>query len=264
MSLYRASPADGVAWITGASSGIGRRLSLDLAAAGYAVAATARDAGGLETLAREAEGLAGRVVTLPADVADREAMADCVRRIEQEVGPIVLAVFNAGLYLPVGVQNLSRRKFQRTFEVNVIGVVNGLCPVIERMKERGRGQVAIVGSLTSYRGLPTAAAYGASKAALVSMAESLKFDLDPLNIRVQVINPGFVATPMTAKNSFAMPALLPVEEASRRIVRGLASGGFEIAFPRRLSWALGLAARLPYGLFFPVMKRLTGWDRGRR
>src|SRR5690606_8449907 len=113
----------------------------------------------------------------------------------------------------------------------------------------------------AYGGLPTSAAYGASKAALNTLASSLKFDLDHVNIRVQIINPGFVETPLTAKNRFAMPALVSVEAASRSIVKGLAHGGFEVAFPRRLAWTLKLANALPYALYFPLVARATGWNR---
>jgi NAD(P)-dependent dehydrogenase (short-subunit alcohol dehydrogenase family) len=264
MSLYRARPQDGVAWITGASTGIGRQVALDLATQGYTVAATARGEDRLAALCSDAAGLAGRILPFPADVTDQAAMADAVAAIEQELGPIVLCIFNAGNYFPVRGAEPKPETFVKTYQINVFGVVNGLAPVLARMKARGHGQIAITASVSGYGGLPMASAYGASKAALNNMAAALKFDLDLINIRIQIINPGFIDTPLTEKNDFPMPALMPVDRASQRIVAGLASGGFEITFPRRLSWVLKAANKLPYWLYFPLMARAMGWDRRRR
>jgi NAD(P)-dependent dehydrogenase (short-subunit alcohol dehydrogenase family) len=132
--------------------------------------------------------------------------------------------------------------FDKSFAVNLSGVVNGLVPAIDRMKARGRGQSAFVSSVTGYGGMPTSAAYGATKAALINMAESLKFDLDKFGVSIQVVNPGFVDTPATADNAFSMPALMQPDEAARRIAQGLKSGSFEITFPRRFTYVLKAAA----------------------
>ena len=129
------------------------------------------------------------------------------------------------------------------------------------MKARGRGQVAIVSSVAGYGGLPTSAAYGATKAALINMAESLKFDLDKLGVRIQVINPGFVDTAATASNPFSMPALLQPEEAARRIARGLKSSSFEITFPRRFTYVLKALKVLPYPAYFAIMNSATKWKK---
>lgn len=263
MTLYRADPKDGVAWITGASTGIGRELALVLARRGYVVAATARDDAGLQSLRDEARGLAGRVIPYLCDVGDEAAMERTVERIEVEEGPIVLAVFNAGNYSPSHGERLETFNFQSTYQVNLMGVIYGLVPVADRMRDRGFGQVAIVGSVTSYLGLPSAAAYGSSKAALNSLAQSLRYDFDKLNIRLQMVNPGFVATPLTAKNRFRMPGLMQVDKAATRLADGLLRGGFEIAFPRRLAWPLKVLTLLPLELQYRIMRRLTGWD-GRR
>jgi NAD(P)-dependent dehydrogenase (short-subunit alcohol dehydrogenase family) len=261
MPLYRADPKDGVAWVTGASTGIGRALSLRLAAAGYAVAATARSEDHLASLVKEASGLAGRIVSFPGDVTDETAMAALVERIRAEAGEIVLAVFSAGTYLATRGERLNTANFVNTYQLNLFGVVNCLVPVVEGMRERGRGQIAFVASVTSYFGWPSAAAYGASKAALNNMAEALKFDLDKLNIRIQVINPGFVDTPLTQKNTFRMPALMPVGRAAERIARALKQGGFESSFPRRFTWLLKALRVLPQPLRFWYINRVTGWSR---
>lgn len=263
MSLYRADPKDGVAWITGASSGIGRQLALDLARDGYTVAATARSQDKLATLSAEAAAFKGKILAFPADVTSELAMDHTVAAIELALGPIVLAIFNAGTYFPTRGDHLVAEKFVKTYEINLFGVIYGLVPVVARMEANGRGQVAITGSVSGFGGLPMASAYGASKAALTNMAAALKFDFDPMNIRIQIINPGFVETPLTRKNNFPMPGLMQVEDASKRIVRGLKTGGFELTFPRRLSWGLKLVNMLPYALYFPLMARAMGWDKGK-
>lgn len=258
MSLYRANPGDGVAWVTGASSGIGRQLALDLATEGYTVAATARSADKLREMELAASGYAGKIIALPGDVTDAAAMQTIVERIETEIGPIVLAVFNAGGYLPGKGNKLHVDSFKNTYDVNVMGVVNGMVPAVEQMKARKKGQIAFVSSVSGYGGLPLASAYGASKAAVINMAEALKFDFDTMNIRLQCINPGFIDTPLTAGNKFAMPALMPVDRAVRRITSGLRTGGFELTFPRRFTWWLKLINLLPYPAYFWIVGRITG------
>lgn len=271
MTLYRADPQDGVAWVTGASTGIGRALAIRLARQGYAVAATARAENELATIAHEAAGAGGRIVTFPCDVRDEAAMTRTVERIEQSLGPIVLAVFNAGVYLPVRGDRMETANFVRSYEINVFGTLNGLVPVCDRMRDRGFGQIAVMGSVTAFFGMPSAAAYGSTKAALNNLVEALRFDLRKLNIRIQIINPGFVLTPLTEQMRFRKPALLTPRSAARRIARGLRRGGGEIAFPRRLIWPLKVLRLLPQPAIFAVINRLTGWRsrpagprRGRR
>lgn len=261
MAIYRASPKDGVAWITGASTGIGRSLALALAREGYTVAATARSDGKLDSVAGEAEAFLGRVIAFPCDVTDRAGMLETVAAIEAQLGGIALAVFNAGNFYPTRGDALDVDNFVRTYEINFFGVIYGLVPVVEKMQERGRGQIAIVGSVTGYGGLPLSAAYGASKAALNNMAESLKFDFDKMNIRVQIINPGFVDTPLTKKVKFPMPALMEVGKAAKRIADGLRTGGFELTFPRRFTWWMKLANLLPHSLYFAIMNWAMGWRK---
>lgn len=263
MSLYRASPADGIAWITGASTGMGRALALILAREGYSVAATARSQDKLAQLAAEAAGmkLKGVIVPYPGDVTDEKAMAATVDAIEATSGPITLAVFNAGNYWPNNGHRLSAENFVKTYAINVFGFAYGLVPVVERFKQRGRGHIAVVSSVSGYGGLPMASAYGSSKAAVINMAEALKFDFDRMNIRIQLINPGFIDTPLTEKNEFPMPALMPVDKAVQRIAQGLKTGGFELTFPRRFTWFLKAINLLPYPLYFPLVARATGANR---
>lgn len=259
MGLYRANPKDGIAWVTGGSSGIGRALAKELASAGYTVAVTAREGDPIDMLIAEAAALPGRIVSFPCDVADEAGMAATVAAIEDRIGPIALAVFNAGAYVPIAGENLSIRKFRRTFEVNVLGVVHGLVPVVRLMQTRGRGHVLLVGSISAWFGWPTTAAYGASKAAVNVMAQALKYDFDKINVRIQVANPGFVDTPLLQQSASSLPAMIPAREAARRLFKGILSGGFEIAFPRRLVWGLKLASTMPQPVRHWLISTLTRW-----
>ncbi len=261
MTEYVARPAHGAAWVTGASSGIGRAVARRLCAEGFTVFATARSAGKLADLAAEAGSFGGRIVAMPGDVTDADDMARIVDTIERQHGALALAIFNAGVFLPVYGEALEVGDFERSFAVNLGGVVNGMVPAVEAMKRGNRGQIAFVASVTGYGGLPTGAAYGATKAALINMAESLKFDFDKLGIRIQVVNPGFVDTPATQRNEFPMPDLVPVDDASTLIVDGLKRGGFEIAFPKRFVTLLKLLRFLPYRAYFAVLNRRTGWKK---
>jgi len=242
-----------VVWITGASSGIGRALALRMAKAGYRVAATARRQGELEALAREAE---GHVTPVAADTTDAASLQAAVTRIEQTLGPIGIAVFCAGTYQALMGAELTAAKARPLFELNFMGTVNSLEAVLPGMLRRGKGRVAMVASLAGYFGLPTSAVYGASKAALINMAEALRPDLARSGIAVQIVNPGFVKTPLTDKNEFPMPFLMEPEDAAEAFYRGLHSDRFEITFPRRFSLLLRVLQMLPYRLSL-ALTRLT-------
>lgn len=247
-----AALAKRVAWVTGAGSGIGRGLAQALARAGWTVAVSARSADDLESLAREVPGIEPFVL----DVTDRDAVVATVPRIEQRLGPIGLAVLNAGTYVPVSAKGFSAEKFGVNFNVNVQGTANCLEATMAPMIARRAGHIAVVSSLTGYVGLPTASAYGATKAALINMCEALEPELAAEGVKMTVINPGFVDTPLTKKNTFPMPFLISTEDAVERIVKGLDAGKFEIAFPRRMHFAIGVLAALPHWARLAVTKRM--------
>ncbi len=259
MSLYRADPKHGVAWITGGGTGLGRGLALDLARKGYVVAVTGRAEDPVDEVIEKAAGLPGRILSFPCDVTDEAGMARTVAEIEERAGPIMLAVFNAGILLPAYGEDLCPQDFRKSYEVNVFGVLNGLLPAVRRMHARNRGHVVIVGSITSCFGLPTIAAYGATKAALNNMAESLRYDFAKMNIRIQVINPGFVTTPLLADNEFRLPAVMPVDKASSRMAKAILTGGFEVTFPRRLTWVVKLLRCMPHGIVFSLVGSASRW-----
>ena len=252
-------PADGAVWVTGASGGIGRAVALALAAEGWTVYATARTAEALEALAGEATG-PGRIVPLSGDVTDAEAMRNAVATITAE-GPLALAILNAGVYKPMRAQSFDAAAAKLTFDVNLTGVANSLAPAMEYMISRGTGHIALTASVAGYRGLPNAAAYSATKAGLIAMAEALAMDLVDLGVRISVINPGFVETEATSVNTFKMPMLMQPEEAAAKIVAGLKTPGFEIRFPWQFAAFLRLIGLLPNRAYIWAVRKALGWDR---
>ena len=254
MPTYRASPDEGVVWITGASAGIGRALAVLLASRGWRVAVTARRTELLLDL--EATGR-GRITAFPGDVTNAGGMRATFASIEGRLGAIALAVLNAGFYDEAEKGAFDAAVAWRTVEANLGGAIACLDPVLAGMVRRGKGQVALVASLAGYGGIPGSAAYGAAKAGLITLAEALRLSHAGDGITVQVVNPGFVATAMTAGHAYPMPMMMSAEAAAVRIAAGLNRGGFEITFPRRLAVAMKLAGLLPYPLWLPLMARAT-------
>ncbi len=257
-TVFTARPEHGLVWITGASSGIGRAVALRLVEEGYSVVVTARSHDKLVALQHEVTG-PGKIVVLDGDVTDPRDMDRLVAAIEYEHGQVALAILNAGVVIPVRGDDLHREDFDKTLAVNLHGVVNCLIPVVEHMKAKGHGQIAIMSSAAGYGGVPMNAAYGASKAALINMAESLKFDLDRIGIRLQLICPGFVDTERAAKSGISRPALVSVEEAAEQISLGLKSSRFEITFPKRFTYVVKLLQLLPYSAYFALLNWLVPW-----
>lgn len=233
------------AWVTGASSGIGRELALKLAGRGVKVAITARSA---EKLA-ELEKLNANIFAVPADVTDQAAMETAAASVREKFGHIDLAVFNAGVWKKMPAKQFKAEEARHTMNVNFMGVANGVAAVLPDMIARRSGHIGLVSSVAGYVGLPFATTYGPSKAALNNFAESLQHDLYDVNVKVSVICPGYIDTPMTKVNDFPMPYLMPVEEGAERILTGLAKGKFEIAFPWQVEKLLKLARHLPHRLW---------------
>ncbi len=247
----------GCAWITGASSGLGRALALRMARDGWQVVASARRAEALDELVRDAAGSKGTLKALPLDVTDQTAVAAAVRTIETEIAPIKLAVFNAGSHQAVRAASFDGKAFRSLIELNLMGTVNCLEAVLPAMIERRAGQIAVVASLAGYRGLPTSSAYGLTKAGLINMVEALKPELDGLGIQMQIVNPGFVRTPLTDRNPNPMPFLMEDEDAAEAFYRGLRSNRFEIVFPWRFAALLKVLRCLPASLAFALTRRMV-------
>ena len=245
-----------VIWITGASMGIGKALALELANQGHTVIASARSRDKLSALVEESRPLPGAIHAYPLDVTCQQSVNDVVTAIQNDFSTIDQAVLNAGTFLPMPGSRFSADVIKQQFDLNVFGVSYCLEALIPVMKQQKRGLLAINASLAGYRGLPKSAAYGATKAALINMAECLKLDLDPYGLDVKVINPGFVKTPLTDKNDFTMPFLMESEQAARIISNGLVSRKFEIRFPTVFAGTMGFLRRLPYRCYFALVKRV--------
>lgn len=241
------------AWIVGASSGIGAALARELLARGARVALSARRAGPLRQLAAEGEAL-----VLALDATDPAAPAAALARIVAEWGGLDAVAFVAGTYRPLRAWDLTPAAIRPMVATNLVAVMDGVAAVLPQLLVQGAGAIVVVSSVAGYRGLPRATVYGPTKAALINFAETLYLDLRPRGIGVHLVDPGFVATPLTAGNDFRMPALITAAEAAREILAGMAAGRFEIHFPRRFTRWLKLARLLPYRWYFPLIRRLTG------
>lgn len=197
----------------------------------------------------------------PLDATDGDATERGVAAIEADLGPIDIAVLNAGTHRETPVDGFKASDISDLLALNVVGHAHGLEALLPRMTGRRAGRIALVGSVAGYRGLPRAAGYCASKAGVIAMAEALKPELDPMGVSIQVVNPGFVRTPLTDRNDFPMPFLMEPEDAAKRIWRGLHRDAFEIAFPKRFVWQLKILQILPAPLYFWAVKRFTGIGR---
>jgi NAD(P)-dependent dehydrogenase (short-subunit alcohol dehydrogenase family) len=252
--------AHGCAWVTGASSGIGYELVRELARRGWSVAATARRPDPMKPLEDE---FPGKVIVVPADVSSASEMEAAAAKIREKFGKIGLCVANAGIYLPVDALTMTPDAYRKTFDVNLMGTVHMMTATIPDMAARHEGHFCIVSSATSFGGMPTASAYGASKAALVNMAECLKIELERDGVGVSVSTPGFVETPAQDDNTFPKPFMVTPQLAARRIADGLEKGGFEITFPRRFTWMLKALYALPKPMYLPMVRAQTGWNKPR-
>lgn len=236
---------NGIIWITGASSGIGRALTLQFLQTGRIVAGSSNNESGLAQLADEAEKLPGRFVAFPLDVRKASQALETVKAIQADLGRIGLAILCAGIYRQVDGRNFDPKAFSEVADVNLFGVINCMAAVLPAMREERKGQIAIVASLAGYIGQRNYIAYGMSKAALINMAQALRADLAELGIKLQLVTPGFVQTPLTATDPARMQHTMSADEAARRICVGLAKNQFEISFPRRMSWIVRLMRAMP-------------------
>jgi len=247
-------------WLVGASSGIGAALARALLAQGARVALSARREPALRELAGAALG-EGRALVLATDVTRAASVRQTHDRILEAWGGIDLILWVAGTYAPMRAEAFDAEQALVMLETNLHGIVHGLAAALPALRRQGRGGIALVSSVAGYRGLPRSLICGPTKAAVNNLAEALYLDLHPHGLGVWLVNPGFVETPLTAGNDFAMPALISSEEAARRILEGFGRGDFEIHFPRRFTTALKLARLLPYRWYFALVRRATGSDR---
>lgn len=243
-------------WLTGASSGIGEALAYELAQRGARVALTARRGELLEEMVSKIRQNRGEAWSFPGDVLDLEQMKNVVASIERDVGPIDVAIPNAGTHLFTQPEQFNSAEYLSIMRLNYGGVLHCLEAVIPRMLARGSGHLAPVASLAGYRGLPRAGAYGASKAALIHFMESIRFHLKPKGLTITVVNPGFVKTPLTDKNDFYMPFLISAEKSAKIICSGIERGKRTVAFPRLFSWIVASGKFLPAPVYEKIVDQL--------
>jgi short-subunit dehydrogenase len=241
-------------WLIGASSGIGAALAQSLLARGARVAVSARNRAGLEQVARGES----RALVMPFDATSPQAWSATHDSICNAWEAIDLVIFCAASYQPLHAWELKADEVRSSLETNVGNVYYGLEAVLPTMMARHGGGLAIVASVAGYVGLPGATLYGPTKAALINLSELLYSELKPHGLDVYLINPGFVKTRLTERNSFTMPALLTPEQAAEAIVRGFGRGRFEIHFPRRFTNVLKLLRQLPYRWRFALIRRALG------
>ena len=235
-----------VIWITGASSGIGKALAIKFSNEGWQVAASARR----ENLLKELNKKYPNIHSFALDVTDSEKCKIVSVEILNKLKNIEICVFSAGIHDPQSEKKFSLEKIRKIMETNFFGTINSINCIIDYYKEKKSGQISIVSSVAGYRGLPAAGAYCASKSALSSFAESLYFDMKRFNVRVSLINPGFIKTPMTDQNDFKMPMIKSPEFAADQIYIGLTKKkSFEIHFPKSLTYMMKFIKILPNWIY---------------
>ncbi|MBA2444970.1 MAG: SDR family NAD(P)-dependent oxidoreductase [Nocardioidaceae bacterium] len=236
-------------WITGASSGIGAALANELADRGARVAISAR------RIERLHEVSGGRMKAVPLDVTDHEAVLAAAEDVRAEFGDIDYAIFNAGSWTQTKIGSWDAEAFRTQVEVNLLGTNSGIAAVLPRMLERDAGTIVIVSSVAGYRGIPSAEAYGATKAALLNLAESMRADLAPTGVQVQWVSPGFVRTELTEANDFPMPFMIEADKAASTIADNLGSGRPEVVFPLPMAVSMKLLRLVPQRLWTHIWRR---------
>jgi short-subunit dehydrogenase len=246
---------DKVVMITGASSGIGRGLALELGKRGARIGLLARRKDLLDDIVSELEAQGGKALALPVNVQDAAAVQEAADRLSAEFGPIDVLVANAGIGATSDAASLKASEVADVMGVNVIGVANCVAAVVPQMAARGSGQLVAISSLAAYRGLPKSAAYCASKAAVSSLFESFRLDLKPRGIDVTIIHPGFIKTPLTAGRQAQMPFLMEVDDAVKKIVSAIEKRRKSYAFPWQLATIVRLGLIMPNSLYDQISKR---------
>jgi len=242
----------GNVWVIGASSGIGRAFAERIAGLADNVAVSARSVDSLREVEEQGRG----TIAFPLDVTDAAAVEATARDISDRFGSIDTAVLSAGTWKHLEAGDIDLDSIRAGIEVNYMGAIHAIAALVPIMENQGRGHIVIVGSLSGYRGLPRTVNYGPTKAALISLAETLKLDLQQFNIRISLVNPGFVDTPLTQQNTFRMPQLISAGEAAEYMLKGIRTGRFEIRFPHPFANVMGFLSWLPNALYFRAIGRM--------
>ena len=243
-------------WITGASSGIGKALAIKFAEENWQVAISARRKELLDELAQREN-----ISSFPLDVTDDNLVKITFANILSEFKDINLCIFCSGAYDPKLEKEINKEQIKKIMNINFFGVLNCIKTVEDYFKNKEEGHISIVSSVAAYRGLPNSSGYGPSKAALTNLTESLYFDFKKYNVRISLISPGFIKTPLTSQNTFNMPFIKTPEFAANKIYNGLTnSNSFEIHFPKELTLILKLLRILPYRIYLFLINKFVKRD----
>ena len=250
--------SDKVIWITGASTGIGRSLAIKFAKNGWKVAISARRVEILDNISTQNE----NIFPFPLDVTNKEDCKKVFLEIKNKLKNIDICVFSTGTWDPKKEKEIDVDQIENVMKVNFFGTLNTIKSVEKYFKESGKGHISIVSSIAGYRGLPNSTGYGPSKSALNNLTESLYFDFKKYGVRISLISPGFIKTPMTDKNDFKMPFLKTSEYAADKIYDGLVNTNvFEIHFPKQLTLILKFFKILPNWLYLKLVGKLTKYQK---
>ena len=245
-------------WITGGGTGIGKALAIKFANMGWNVAISARR----ESLLKEISENYENISSFPLDVTDKKKCNETFNDIKNKFNEIDICFFSTGTWNPKKEKDIDVDEMENVFKVNFFGTVNSIKAVEKHFKDKQSGIITIVSSIAGYRGLPNSTGYGPSKSALNNLAESLFFDFKRSNVRVCLVSPGFIKTPMTDKNDFKMPFLKTPEYAADQIYEGLINKNvFEIHFPKALTITLKFLSFLPSKIYFSLVGRLTKYQK---
>jgi len=245
-------------WITGGSTGIGKALAIKFAKEGWNVAISARRENLLNEISNNNENIHG----FPLDVTDKLKCKEVFEQIKNKFQNIDICFFSTGTWNPKKEKDIDVEQIEDVFKINFFGTLNSIKAVEEYFKYKKQGIITIVSSIAGYRGLPNSTGYGPSKSALNNLAESLYFDFKRSNVRICLVSPGFIKTPMTDKNDFKMPFLKTTEYAAEKIYDGLINKNvFEIHFPKSLTLILKLLSLLPSKIYFGLVGKMTKYQK---
>ena len=236
-------------WIIGASSGIGAALASEISQRGAEVTISARRKDALEEIAGR---LSHKPALAPLDVSKSEELKTAFEKF----GPFDSVIFLAAIYSPGLLEDMDLAKAKTMVDINVNGALNTIDAVYPQMRRSGKGQIVLCGSVAGYAGLPNSQPYSLTKAAIINLAQTLKTEAQRYNVDVKLISPGFVRTPLTDKNDFQMPMIVEPEYAAKTIADGLSAKAFEIHFPKKFTWIVKILSLLPYGLYFPITRKI--------
>ncbi|MDC0944425.1 SDR family NAD(P)-dependent oxidoreductase [Candidatus Pelagibacter sp.] len=245
-------------WITGGSTGIGKALAVKFASKGWNVVVSARREELLNELSNQYENISA----FPLDVTDKQKCAEVFDQIKKKFEDIDICFFSTGTWNPKKEKEIDVEQIEEVFKINFFGTVNTIKAVEQYFRDRKKGTITIVSSIAGYRGLPNSTGYGPSKSALNNLAESLYFDFKRFGVRVCLVSPGFIKTPMTDKNDFKMPFIKTTDYAANKIYDGLINKNvFEIHFPKSLTIILKILSFLPSKLYFSLVGQMTKYQK---